>query len=435
MSRTLSLLILLLAIHPATAQTATQRPRGYVRFDFDGNPERALEQFLRSQDPELVRQFLRQNQDWQKLLDGNPVDLHQKLQQFQDNPLFKGLVDKFLQGDGKFGEDDPEFLKKWQKFGEQIMRGVDGSDKILKDAMESLPPDNLDQIKQEILKIEPMSLTPPDKEVAPIPNLNELAPADLDWNEQIARAMNDWLKDEGNQEWLAGILRDSPELQNAVGDLAKSLSESLGEGGNWMPKLPDTPKLPFDWKPPKLPDFGPLPKLTLPRMPELPKVNVPLPTFGGNWTLPRMPNFGGGPRMPSAPGIPSEGSGWITFGVLVMAIIVGTLVLKNMSWARAKTAAQRRWQASFPREITTRTDLRRAFDSLALGKFGELARPWNHRLVAHRLSKEPAHQPAAQSIAQLYEEAPYAPGDDSPLPMETRAQAEAYLAELREGVT
>ena len=51
----------------------------------------------------------------------------------------------------------------------------------------------------------------------------------------------------------------------------------------------------------------------------------------------------------------------------------------------------------------------RAFEALALNRFGSDARPWNHRLVAHRFGGGPA----IDSLTRLYEQARYAPGDAS----------------------
>lgn len=95
-----------------------------------------------------------------------------------------------------------------------------------------------------------------------------------------------------------------------------------------------------------------------------------------------------------------------------------------------------------PAHVTTRGDLVRAFEYLALLILGPAARACHHHDLANRLSQQgevlvPERREAAERLAALYEQARYAPEQahaDVPLPEGEQAIARQALC-LLAGVT
>jgi len=175
----------------------------------------------------------------------------------------------------------------------------------------------------------------------------------------------------------------------------------------------------------------------LPPMPSLPKVYVP--------TI-HAPNWSGMPSAPSV-SVPSSGSTTGLLWLLVLALL-GVLAWKSGSWLRSekdddKDAA---WQLGSwpiaPARVTTRGDLVRAFEYLALLLLGPTARACHHHDLANRMGEHgpvavPERREAAERLAELYEQARYAPEqarDEMPLPPRDQAVARQALC-LLAGVT
>src|SRR5262249_39439059 len=83
-----------------------------------------------------------------------------------------------------------------------------------------------------------------------------------------------------------------------------------------------------------------------------------------------------------------------------------------------------------PAAVTTREDLVKAFEYLSLLKFGRDALSWNHlEIAAQFVQRQPESSQAAGRLANLYEHARYAPGDES-LPDEVVQMARRELTFL-----
>jgi hypothetical protein len=173
----------------------------------------------------------------------------------------------------------------------------------------------------------------------------------------------------------------------------------------------------------------------MPRMPSMP-AGVRMPSF-------QMPNF----RMPSTPSLPDGGPSLGLIWLLVLALLA-VLAWKSGSWLRAARAddADPAWQLGgwpvAPSRVATRGDLIRAFEYLALRLLGPAARTCHHHDLAQRLGRVgeaelPQRGEAAKQLAELYEQARYAPEqacDDLPLSQRDQDVARQALC-LLAGVT
>jgi hypothetical protein len=137
------------------------------------------------------------------------------------------------------------------------------------------------------------------------------------------------------------------------------------------------------------------------------------------------PSLGSGPSVPSLPAVPSgDGDAW--GGGLVALLSLGIMLVllwKMGGWSRWKTTRGEAetwrlgsWPVS-PAGVSTRRDLVRAFEYLALLRLGADASTHHHRELAKRLAEqgegEPTRRQAAELLASFYEQARYAPADES----------------------
>ena len=246
------------------------------------------------------------------------------------------------------------------------------------------------------------------------PNPLPAAPKSQTLDQRLGRWLADWLQNEDTGGRLVEMMRDSPGFKDALDDLLRSMREV---DGGWQPDLPDMPNQ-FD--PPRLPRIGELPKLGVPDlsgaagwMPKMPRLEMP------RFTLPQFLNL-------SSPELPDLGGDWPQ--ILVAVVLVVGLLAAMRIWATTSSAAANRALLPVPAAIATRAQLLQAFEALALNRFGDEARPWNHRLVAHRFGGGPA----IESLTRLYEQARYAPGD-APLSAGDRESANRSLTQLAGG--
>jgi hypothetical protein len=154
------------------------------------------------------------------------------------------------------------------------------------------------------------------------------------------------------------------------------------------------------------------------------------------------PKFGSSPRGPGRRSGPSVSPTEATEGnssVLLLLLAVAAVAL--IVWAmlrRSGLGLLRRTETGWrlgpwpvrPDAVRTRDDLVRAFEYLALLRFGLAARSQNHREIADSLAEyESHHRAAAERLAGLYEQARYAPPDEA-LPDAELAAARADLSLL-----
>ena len=249
---------------------------------------------------------------------------------------------------------------------------------------------------------------------------------------QLNRLADDLDKmDHGNE---SSALRDAISRFNRYGfrnstfDLDKIDAGRLDALGRMLRSL--SSEKPSSFK------LGPLPRPTwLPKLPSLPRVNIPS-VGSSSWP---------GSASPSSWSLDSLGTGLLWVCVLVL---FGFLLWTSGTWLRAdriggKESAWRlgAWPVA-PAHVTTRGDLVRAFEHLALLILGPTARACHHHDLANRLSQQgevlvPERREAAERLAALYEQARYAPEQahaDVPLPESEQAIARQALC-LLAGVT
>jgi hypothetical protein len=156
-----------------------------------------------------------------------------------------------------------------------------------------------------------------------------------------------------------------------------------------------------------------------------------------------LPGVGRGPNLSALPGSPSvRGDDWgegafalLTLGVLLL------LFWKMGGWSKWHTSRGEggEWKLGpwpvEPRAVSTRRDLVRAFEHLALLCLGWDARTCHHRELADRLAGQDdadnaRRRQAAELLAWRYEQARYAPEDEplSPDELTEARHALCYLA-------
>ncbi len=156
--------------------------------------------------------------------------------------------------------------------------------------------------------------------------------------------------------------------------------------------------------------------------------------------LPDLPDFKA-PNMPSGSSIPgfdiggptggSSGNG-ITTAILVVGVIILVAFLARRFLLQARTArspGSSLWEVGDwpidPRRIRTGDELVEAFDYLALRTSGKPARHWHHHTVAKQFAAEDqSRQATANRLANVYEQARYAP------PQEVLAEKEIDAARM-----
>jgi len=412
-------------IHPVDSKHAPK----YVRFEFDGNPEQMLAEFLKTKPGQDLLQKLLQG-EWRKFLDQPPANLEDLIKQKTDgNPFFRELIDKFLKDNPELpqgnGGDLNEAVKK---FAEKLDGNKALTEMILKGVEGQVGPDGL----ADLSKLLPKMAEKPPIEFSEM-ELPEVGELDFSMEDRFTDWLAETLKDGRFRDDIAAFLKESPELSDAIGDLLKSLQGQMDP--NWLPNLPDVGgKGPWnlDIKPPKMPfDLGQLPKLPRVNLPTLPRMNLPKLPQLGRFDMPSLPGFGGAPRMPGAPDV-SSGTAWLYVGLAGFGIVAFVWLMRNNWKLRTAGDGLANLLATLPSVITTRSQLRQAFDALALSRLGDKARPWNHRLIASHLAEVPASAAAARALANLYEIARYTPGDDSLSPAECEA-VRSSLAALTRG--
>jgi hypothetical protein len=160
--------------------------------------------------------------------------------------------------------------------------------------------------------------------------------------------------------------------------------------------------------------------------------------------LPRTPRYNrmvppvtGGFRVRPAGGT-ADGPGWQTLVWALAGLGFAVILWRTLAWRPGRRApdgdAALRlgpWPVR-PGEVATRADLVRAFDYLALLRLGRVARAWNHLEIAARLGADAGsaeRREAAGRLAYFYEQARYAPPDDS-LPATDLVAARRHLCLL-----
>jgi hypothetical protein len=240
----------------------------------------------------------------------------------------------------------------------------------------------------------PQAAVPPTPPPGVKPPQWKLDPKTEDWlTRNLGRWMNDvdkWAAAPGNEGWR-GLVKDFARRFDAKQSLAPGLAERAGGIAKYMPRLSN---------------LLPRPRLS----------NLPAP--GKFPVLSRLAV----PSGPSGGAAANAGKAilWLTFfGVAAF------LLWRAGGWAeRARQARAGAWRLGpwpvRPDSVTTRGELVRAFEYLALLCLGQPARTQHHLDLARRIAGQPCLDPdrrrdAAEALAEIYEHARYRP-DDEPLP-------------------
>lgn len=150
---------------------------------------------------------------------------------------------------------------------------------------------------------------------------------------------------------------------------------------------------------------------------------------------PPTPRIGSLPRMPSPSAMPRVSASGAGKTVLVLAITALVLLIawKSRGWwadALASRLLGKSWKLGpwpvRPDQVTTRADLVRAFEYLALLNLGPAARAHHHLDLGREIGERPSLDPdrrrdAARTLARLYEQARYTPDDETLSPQDMAA--------------
>ena len=158
----------------------------------------------------------------------------------------------------------------------------------------------------------------------------------------------------------------------------------------------------------------------------------------------QLPSLRGLDRAPSLPTAPSTDGGWVARSLALLTLgVLLLLVWKMGGWSRGKPAGTGDdWQLGSwpvaPTDVSTRQELIRAFEYLVLLCLGPDACTCHHRELADRLAAQEGDDPArrrqaVEVLAWLYEQARYAPAEES-LSQEELSEAHHALRFLA-GVT
>jgi hypothetical protein len=246
---------------------------------------------------------------------------------------------------------------------------------------------------------------------------------------------------EGTSNWI------SEHVDGLGGDIINALTE-LAETEEGAPLAELLRKM-------KQPDFssGPLIEEAAGLSRYLPEIGEFLHEQRGAWDeirsifehapVPSLPGMGSSPSAPSGASL-GEGEGWGT-GLVALVAMGGLLLLVWKMAGRMKaegrdTAEEWRlgpWPVA-PSAVSSREELIRAFEHLVLLCLGPSSAACHHHELAERLAQRETDQPArrrqaAERLADLYEQARYAPPTE-PLSADQLGDARDALSFLA-GVT
>jgi len=377
-----------------------------------------------------------------RLLDGpdspfqNPEAMAQRLRRARDFHDTESLIRKLLENE-KVREQLPKVAEWLKKQGVQAPELLDNPE-LRRQLVDSLGKTGL--TKQQLNELEnlaknskppaaasspqPISPVPPAKSLPPSqpPPSTASEPARQDRVKQLLEQVTkklDSLDPSNNNELVRDLVRHLTMLGN---DLTRPVASSSSETKAVLDGLA------------RMSEWLPLDKLSEINWGEMfPK-----------WSLPEVPaphgwSPGPAPSLGVSPESAGEGLIWLLLAVL-MGVVVWRLAGKSSPVHGAGDQAWRPgpWPVS-PARVTTRHDLIRAFEYLALLLLGPQAGACHHRELASRIgqSGNPAtarhRQQAAEELALLYERARYAPSAglvDQPLTNEDQALARLNLCLL-----
>ncbi|HEY7155962.1 MAG TPA: hypothetical protein VH575_18505 [Gemmataceae bacterium] len=414
-----------LTIVPSRIATAQFKQPGLAQFKQSHHPL-PDEKELRD-DPALMADRLRelhelhQLQDQVRELFKNQDFVNEIKHQFTDEQL-RRLQEKILQGGGPGGESDwnkrLQEAAKQSKLNEQqldILRRLNGQQfdilrRFIEEGRVTSPfdPPSMNSRPPSFPPVLPSSVPDPKSMSFPPPSPQ--------------RSFWDRMQD-ASEKWL------SEHMEDLSDDMVHALTE-MGADNAGTPLA----ELLRAIKQADLPTGGLVEPAAAELSRHLPNVGEFLNEQHGNWNemfslfreVPgsSLPALGGGPSMPALSSTaPASGGGsgasltLLTFGVFVLLL----WKMGGWSWLRKDRGEAGAWQLGAwpvaPDAVATRQDLVRAFEHLALLCLGRSASPCHHRELAGRLIEQDAGDPtrrqAVELLAWLYEQARYAPAEES----------------------
>ncbi|MGE3805523.1 MAG: hypothetical protein AB7K24_12680 [Gemmataceae bacterium] len=390
------------------------RARSHI--DIPSNPvfdkadlERRLKDFkVRVQSQKKIDGFAKA----QKLLDSLPEAQRNEAKKLVE-PLMKLVENNDREGAEKYIEQLKQQMPELKKLLEQMQSGMP----MLPDGPGPDTPDP-----------DPRPPTTPDKaQVRPLPPpvpVNRLTPEELAQRTEFA----EWLLKQARQLENTS-LGQSPLVRQLGRDLERYAREGLLAGQRASANNPFLQKMINLSQ-------GLRPSAMWSRigLPDMPSLYVP----GFNTTLPRFrpPAPAPGLAVPRLrPQTPDVGVGVTLLGVLVVLTLglalwrLLALYRPHANHARAEKRYLGKWPVR-PDDIRDGQDLILAFEHLSLCRLGVEVRTWNHREIAAALGcTDPEENRLAQLLADLYEQARYAPAGE-PIPEEVLPSARRALASL-----
>lgn len=403
--RLTAVIVILGILLPAHSQAQPDERRQYVPFPIDPNFEKTLRDRLQ------MEKDLGPLKDLAKQIVADPSKFPLDEKQLKDLKL-----------------NDPNFrkaLKNWAANDPQLREAL--RDWIKQNPADKQPA-NVQKFQQDLkgfLDQDKPKVDPPVWKTVPGPSL-KAKPA-TPKTDLLAKTTERVMKQAENSK-LGDWLRDSPAWRRAFADLRTSMNNpdlARMKLGDWQDKL----RLPDGtlWRLGEgtLEGVRKLPRPNLLRFtPSLPAVgNMPMP----NISAPGMPALGG-------PSLPSLSAWAIWLLLLLLFLLAGWQMLR---WSRRSAAAAEErpqlgpWPVR-PEAVSTRAELVRAFDYLALLTLGVGVQSWNHHAIARGWrEKSPECAQTGDALALLYEQARYTPGVEA-LTESQRNQARASLLQLAE---
>ncbi|MFN4259306.1 MAG: DUF4129 domain-containing protein [Gemmataceae bacterium] len=330
-----------------------------------------------------------------------PTDLKNRQEQID---LSDPLVRKFISQMLRQHQDNPYALR----LDAETLRRLQEVSRSLPEMGDLLPP--TPPTPSSTLPTPPKSLPP-----------NDASGLGTDVNTQNAQQMQELSQ---RIEELGGPWKDSPLMREIARDLLRAVSR-------WQPKGEG-----FDEQMARLNGYAR----------EANEWWQASRSVTRNWKLPRFSWDAGvgdtnltanaAPMSPEPSSWDSGGDagGWGGLWWLVLLLPVAVIVWKLSGYFPRRTRANAPlgfWPVA-PAELASRTDVVRAFEYLSLARCGLIVRTWNHRQIAAQLAGTAASQrQAAQELAELYEQARYAPDEDE-LSDEQLRQARRHVCLLTE---
>jgi hypothetical protein len=219
---------------------------------------------------------------------------------------------------------------------------------------------------------------------------------------------NEWVK------WMQKHFGESEAGKTAIKDLMSALEKQDSKG--MFDNIPEFKN--GGWK--DLDKWGKsnAGELWKVKPPEMSGTKVTPPKMGSGSSGGSSSGGGGG----SSGGIGGAGGGIGGGGsaLAIIAGIAGAILLAVLLFRKWKLHQAEKATAIVPHPngidfdaIRTREQLVHAFDHVSLDQIGDMARSWNHRVIADQIAEaRPVHAEPAEMLAGLYERARYAPLDE-----------------------